>query len=98
MKMARPLNSERKKDIIRIRMVLRIISVLQIAGNLGSPGMNSLIRWAWRGKNKIAKERFGGGIEKSNKNIGALAGSTEERASIVWNVALGVAFWICIQA
>ena len=50
--------------------------------------MNGLVRSTWRRKDKIAIERFEGGVKKCKKDVRALAGSTEGGTSIVRDLML----------
>jgi hypothetical protein len=50
--------------------------------------MNSLVGETWRRKDKIAKERFEGRVKKCNKDVRALAGSTEEGTNIIRDLML----------
>ena len=87
MEIARALSSQRKENIIRVSMMLRIVSMFRVAGNLGSLRMSGLVRCTRRRKDKIAKERFVRSIEEGHENVRAFAGGNEQWADAIWCLA-----------
>ena len=87
MNIARSFSSKRKENIIRVSVMFRVVSMFRVAGNLSSLRMSGLVRCTRRRKDKIAKERFVGSIEKGHENVRAFAGGNEQWADAIWCLA-----------
>jgi hypothetical protein len=84
---ARAFRCKREKHILRVIMVFGIVRVFFTASNLRCLGVDSLVGGAWRGKNKVTKERTVGRVKERNQNIRAFARSNEGRTDAVGNLS-----------
>jgi hypothetical protein len=87
MNIARSLSSKRKENVVRVDVMSRIVSMFCVAGNLSSLGMSGFVRCARGSKDKIAKERLVGSIEKGHENVRAFAGGNEQWTGAIWHLA-----------